>query len=231
MVHHDALSLLPRTPILLYPKRCSIYGHHGGPTRLYLVLAGAVKLNCTTVNGTQSMVRIVPSEGFFGESALVQQAEPLRETAVALVSTQLMSWTSDEVEIHIERQPRLALALCEYFGRCNEQMRERIVTVATQKTGIRVSVALCQLAREIGESRNDGALRLNGMTHHVLAEYIGTSREIVTCEMNLLRQQGYVQYCRQYIDIYVDALSESVRRSGVNLASQAVVTGEFRAAV
>ena len=161
------------------------------------------------------MIRIVPPEGFFGESTLVPQLEPLRETAIAVAPTQVMSWTTEEVEVHIERQPRLALALCEYFGHCNEQMRERIVTVATQKTGTRVSVALVQLAREIGDPRTDGARRVNGLTHQVLAEYIGTSREIVTCEMNRLRTQGYVQYCRRYIDVYADALSDSVRTSGL----------------
>jgi CRP/FNR family cyclic AMP-dependent transcriptional regulator len=221
MHHHDALALLPRTPVLCFPKRCAIYGHTGSPSRLYLVLAGSVKLNCTATDGTQSMIRIVPPEGFFGESALVPQYEPLRETALAIAPTQVMSWTAEEVEVHIERQPRLALALCEYFGHCNEQMRERIVTVATQKTGTRVSVALIQLAREIGEARTDGACRVNGLTHQVLAEYIGTSREIVTCEMNRLRTQGYVQYCRRYIDVYADAMAENIRISGLNLGQTA----------
>jgi CRP/FNR family cyclic AMP-dependent transcriptional regulator len=226
MHHHDALALLPRTPVLCFPKRCAIYGHSGSPSRLYLVLAGSVKLNCTASDGTQSMIRIVPPEGFFGESTLVPQVEPLRETAIAVAPTQVMSWTTEEVEVHIERQPRLALALCEYFGHCNEQMRERIVTVATQKTGTRVSVALVQLAREIGDPRTDGARRVNGLTHQVLAEYIGTSREIVTCEMNRLRTQGYVQYCRRYIDVYADALFDSIRTSGFNVAEQqSAVTG------
>jgi len=96
-------------------------------------------------------------------------------------------------------------------------MRERIVTVATQKTGTRVAVALVQLAREIGDSRSDGAARINGLTHQVLAEYIGTSREIVTCEMNRLRTNGYLQYCRRYIDVYADALAESIRIAGLSM--------------
>lgn len=227
MHHLDALALLPRTPVLCFPKRCAIYDQSRSPNRLYLVLSGSVRLNCTATDGTQSMIRIVPPEGFFGESSLVPQFEPLRETAVALAPTQLMSWTAEEVEVHVERQPRLSLALCEYFGHCNEQMRERIVTVATQKTGTRVAVALVQLAREIGDSRSDGAARINGLTHQVLAEYIGTSREIVTCEMNRLRINGYVQYCRRYIDVYSDALSESIRTAGVSMSQP--VAGGLRA--
>jgi CRP/FNR family transcriptional regulator len=171
------------------------------------------------------MLRIVPPEGFFGESALVPQPEPLRESAMTIAPTQVMSWTADEVEGHIERQPRLALALCEYIGQCNEQMRERIVAVATQKTGTRVSVALIQLAHEIGEPRADGALRINNLTHQVLAEYVGTSREIVTCEMNRLRSQGYVQYCRRYIDVYSDALSEATRSGGLTVLAHHATTG------
>jgi len=213
-----------------FPKRCTIYGHSGTADRLYLVLAGNVKLNNTAADGTQSMIRIVPPEGFFGESVLVPQAEPLRESAIAVVPTQVMSWSADEVEANVERQPRLALALCQYFGQCNEVMRERIVAVATQKTGARVAVAMVQLSREIGEIRPDGAMRMNGLTHQVLAEYIGTSREIVTCEMNRLRTQGYVQYSRRYIDVYADALSASAQVAAVSGLTHSAAASGLRAA-
>jgi CRP-like cAMP-binding protein len=221
MHNHDALSLLPRTPVACYPKRSTIYGHSGGADRLYLVLTGSVKICCTAVDGTQSMLRIVPPEGFFGEASLVPQPESLRESAVALAPTQVMTWTPAEVESHVERQPRLALALCQYFGQINDVMRERIVAVATQKTGPRVTVALLQLSREVGDRMPDGALRMNGLTHQLLAEYIGTSREIVTCEMNRLRHLGYVQYSRRFIDVYADAMSDVMRTSGLTaLASR-----------
>jgi CRP-like cAMP-binding protein len=195
------------------------------------VLTGYVKLTCTAINGTQSMIRVVPPEGFFGESVLVPQVEPLREIATTLAPTQLMSWSADEIESYVERQPRLALGLCEYFGRFNTILRDRIVTAATQNAGNSVKMALVGLAHEIGDPQTDGARRIVGLTHQALAEYIGTSREIVTCEMNRLRTLGYLQYCRRYIDVYMDALAEVLTRTGLNAMTRSTAISGLHAKI
>ena len=86
MHHHDALAFLPHTPVLSFPKGRDIYNQSGRPSRLYLVLSGTVKLNCTASDGSQTLIRIVPPEGFFGESSLIPQTEPMRETAISVNS-------------------------------------------------------------------------------------------------------------------------------------------------
>jgi CRP/FNR family transcriptional regulator, cyclic AMP receptor protein len=48
------------------------------------------------------------------------------------------------------------------------------------------------------------------LTHETLAQYVGTSREIVTHYMNRLRRGGFVRYTRKNIVLYRDALKESV---------------------
>jgi Mn-dependent DtxR family transcriptional regulator len=52
------------------------------------------------------------------------------------------------------------------------------------------------------------------LTHQAIADYVGTSREIVTSELNRLRRLGYVNYSRLYTDIFVSALSEWMRQQG-----------------
>jgi len=49
-------------------------------------------------------------------------------------------------------------------------------------------------------------------THHVISEYVGTSREIVTFQMNHLRQKGFLRYSRKGIQVYSDALREHLHR-------------------
>ncbi|PWT99683.1 MAG: hypothetical protein C5B51_26755, partial [Terriglobia bacterium] len=46
------------------------------------------------------------------------------------------------------------------------------------------------------------------LTHQLLSEYVGTSREIVTFQMNYLRQKGLLRYSRKGIQVYVEALRE-----------------------
>lgn len=49
------------------------------------------------------------------------------------------------------------------------------------------------------------------LTHQLIAEYVGTSREIVTFQMNHLRQLGYIRYSRKGIEVYLQALKEHLR--------------------
>jgi CRP/FNR family transcriptional regulator, cyclic AMP receptor protein len=186
---------------------------------LFLVLAGRVKVFCTAENGTQTLLRIVSPEGFFGETAIVPGNHALRESAIALDCTQLMGWTDEEIRQQIEREPKLALALFDYFNACNSVHRNRVLAFAGYKTGMRVALALCDLAREIGSQVESGAMRISGLTHQAIGDYVGTTREIVTLEMNHLRRLGFLEYSRRFMDIHAGALAEWIREQGVTVGA------------
>lgn len=217
MSERDALNYLPRTRIAEYPRHWAIYEPTCAPSRLFLVLSGRVKIYCKSSTGAETLLRLANPEEFFGESTLIPCEQPPREGAVAMEATQLMNWTSEEIQANIEKEPKLALALSEYFGRQNLLLRERITTIAKCKTGPRVTLSLIQLAQTQGANTSHGAVRLKGLTHQAIADYVGTSREIVTSEMNRLRRLGYVAYSRLYTDIYLSALTEWMREQGKRL--------------
>jgi CRP-like cAMP-binding protein len=219
MGKHDALNYLPSTRILVFAKRTAIYEPTRTNARLYLALSGRVKTFCTSETGAQTLLRVVGPEEFFGESALIPSDHNVRESAIAMEATQVMCWNAEEVQDRVEKEPKLALALCEYFGRQNTMLRERITTIANYKTGPRVMLALLQLARSNGAATPVGAMRITGLTHQAIADYVGTSREIVTSEMNRLRRLGYVSYSRLFTDVYASALSEWMRQQGARVAT------------
>ena len=208
----DALNYLPSTRIVEFPRRCAIYEPARPASRFYLLLAGRVKVFCTADSGAQTLLHIVGAEEFFGESSLIPSEGGLRESAVVVDAAQAMCWTPEEVEERVEREPKLALALSEYFGRNNALLRERVTIIANYKTGPRVVLALVQLGQTAGVPTPTGAMRITGLTHQAIAEYVGTSREIVTSEMNRLRRLGYLSYSRLYTDIFTTALSEWIRQ-------------------
>jgi CRP/FNR family cyclic AMP-dependent transcriptional regulator len=49
------------------------------------------------------------------------------------------------------------------------------------------------------------------LTHELLAQYVGTSRELVTCRMTKFRRQGYLEYSRKDITLHRDVLQAWVR--------------------
>jgi biotin operon repressor len=67
-------------------------------------------------------------------------------------------------------------------------------------------------------------MRIAALTHYAIAEYVGTSREIVTYQMNRLRRMGMLRYSRRFIDVYAQALSETLRQQGVSVHHSAAAT-------
>jgi len=82
---------------------------------------------------------------------------------------------------------------------CIEQL-DRIESMAVYQVPERVLLALLGFAADIGVSRADGAMRIAPHTHEMIAEYVGSSREIATHEMNRLRTLGLVNYSRKSIE-------------------------------
>ena len=208
---YDALNYLPRKPLVEYAKSSMIYS--GGSLSLYLVAAGRVKVSRVAEDGCEAMVRIVPPEGLFGECSLIGECRG--ERAVTLDRVQLIAWTRAEIEDQVEKEPLLGLALLEEFVLATLDMEDRIQAMATCKTPERVMISLLQLERTLGEPQSDGAMRMGSLTHMVIAEHVGTSREIVSSQMSRLRRLGLVRYSRKYIDVDCDAMEQALRNEGL----------------
>ena len=216
MNFEDTLDYLPNKPVRQYQSRTIIYNPQNPGQNLYLVVSGRVKIIYVAFDGTQTIVRIAAPEGLFGEPALLGPVEP-REVAVALDRVTVMSWTPDELTRYIERMPGLGLALTRYFVVQSNILQARIVSMAAYAIPERVSMALIQLAAALGKPTQDGAMRIASLTQCTIAEYVGTSREMLSLHMNHLRRRGFIRYSRQYIDVYTQLLSESLLEKGVNV--------------
>jgi len=210
----DPLTYLPRKPVQEFARRQVIYDAQQPTGCLYLVILGRVTVRLNSDDGYQTIARIVTAEGIFGESALIGPSAR-EESAVALDDVTLMCWTREEIESHIEREPRLGLALAQYMVRQCLELQERIESLAIHKTPERIMLALAQLAGAMGTTMADNATRIPAITHHTLAEYVGTSREIVTFQLNRLRRKGCLRYTRKYIDVYLPAIDAELLASGV----------------
>jgi CRP-like cAMP-binding protein len=226
----DALSYLPSSRVLHFPKCASIYDPSCGPDRVYLILSGRVRVDRISNDGGPTLLHIVEAEDFFGANALIPTSAVLPEVATTMEATQLMAWSYEELQTLIEAKPQLGIALCDYFARQNASLRERIVVMSEFHTDVRVRIALVQLASLLGSPRTDGARRVSKLSHHTIAAYVGTSREIVTGEMNRLRRLGYIDYTRLHTDVYVAALLDWMRQQGNSYWSRLADGGSSEAA-
>src|SRR5262245_58087598 len=155
----DPLTYLPRKPVQEFAKKRIIYDQYRPPESLYLVTLGRVKITTTAEDGVETIGRIVCTEGLFGEPSLIG-AQGRRESAVVLDNATLMSWTRTEIEQHIEREPRLGVALIQYMIRHGIELQDRIENMSSYKTPERVVLSLTQLAATLGMANEDGSTRI-----------------------------------------------------------------------
>jgi CRP/FNR family transcriptional regulator len=207
----DALMYLPRRGVTGYTKGQIIFEEHNPSKGLHLVVQGRVKVFIPLDNGAQTVVDVFTTDDFFGENALLGDPQ-LPERAMALDPVSLMSWTSQEIEEQVERQPRLGVALLQMLVKRVLDYEERLQSFAVDKTPERVVRALLRFAGRLGTRSEDGSITIPPLTHQILSEFVGTSREIVTFHMNHLRQKGYLRYSRKGIQVYVEALREHLQQ-------------------
>ena len=212
----DPLSYLPRKGLYEYKRGQVIFDRGQRSDGIYLIVEGRVKVTSAVDAGSLSLIDIHTAEEFFGENGLLGLANR-GQTATALDRSLLMSWTTAEIEALIERQPKLGTALLQVMVERCLDFAERLQSFALEKTPERVARSLLRFAGRVGVPQSDGSMRIPPLTHQALAEYVGTSREIVTSQMNLLRQQGYLTYSRKGININSDALREYLQGEARNV--------------
>jgi CRP/FNR family transcriptional regulator, cyclic AMP receptor protein len=214
----DALAHLPRKEMARIRRGQVIYDQTRPSAGIYLVVQGRVKACVTVEDGTQAALGIYGPDSFFGEAGLIGPA-PLPERTIALDDVTLMAWTRAEIEDHVEHNPLLGIALMQLaVGRCLDLVT-RLEALANDKTPARVARAVAEFGERLGSPTEDGSMHVAPLTHQLIAEYVGTSREIVTFQMNQLRKLGLVRYSRRGMDVYLPALKDHLKSAGLSAAS------------
>jgi len=203
----DPLAYLPLKTITQYQRDQIIFDEKNPPERLYLVVQGRVKLVSTPEPDITVALGIVGTEQFFGTECLLGLPGS-GIAAVAIEPTKVMSWSGLDIEMAIAKEPRLGIALMQTVAGTCIDMEERLQSLAIEKTPERVARAILNFTERVGELQEDGAYRLAPLTHELIAQYIGTTREIVTCEMGELRRRGIVNYTRKRIVVNREPLKQ-----------------------
>ncbi|MFN7997556.1 MAG: Crp/Fnr family transcriptional regulator [Bryobacteraceae bacterium] len=197
----DLLAQLPCSSIVAHAKNDVIYNSQKPATSLYLIIAGRVKLSRIASAGGRVLIDIYHAEEFFGESCLLEPDCHGTE-AVALEESKIMVWPATELGELISTRGRLGIALSQALAQREMELSRRILSFSAERIDCRLARSIIRFSEHLGTAEDGGAVRMMAMSHALLAEYVGTSREIVTHFMNQFRQQGYLLYSRKGIVVY-----------------------------
>jgi len=192
----DPLAHLPPSRILKFETGQVIYSDDRPSMGMHVVIEGRVTVCRRGDSGRPVMVDIYQMGDFFGESAL-SHCPDLQEQAVALEDTKVMTWTTAEIEGIVVRRPELAVALLQILVRRLTHYRSRLHSFATDGIPPRLVRALIHFSERFGHANKDGSMQMIPLTHELISQYVGTSREVVTHFMNRFRREGYLNYSRR----------------------------------
>jgi CRP/FNR family transcriptional regulator, cyclic AMP receptor protein len=174
-----------------YRKKQNIYMQGAPADTLFYIQEGWVRLTTQTKHQPAAVTAILGVGDFFGEICLV--GYPLRmSTAVALTASSIQVIKKEKMLQTLRKENEISNSLVAYLLSSAKKYREHVAELLTSSAEQRLARVLLRLAHF---HRNGPAVvEIPKVTHKVLAEMVGTSRQRVNLFMNYFRKQGFIDY-------------------------------------
>ncbi|WP_035707090.1 Crp/Fnr family transcriptional regulator [Niveispirillum irakense] len=176
-------------------------GHEA--TEFFCLLNGCLKVTQTTLDGQQVVVRHVNPGDIFG-IAMAMRRPDYPATAVAIVESLVLAWSSSQWESFIARCPTLAANALQTVGQRLQDAHTRILELSTEEVERRVAHAVLRLTRQAGRKTDEGLLIDFPVTRQDIAEMTGTTLHTVSRVMAAWEAKGLITSSRKRV-VVVDA--------------------------
>jgi len=178
-----------------YPRNSVILFEDDPGDALYVVSSGQVKVVLIGEDGREVILSVLKEGDFFGEMSLIDD-EPRSAHVIAMKDSRLLMLRRDDFQQQIQQHPSVALKLLRVLVQRLRQADAKIGGLVLLDVNGRVARLLLDLAVEGGGPRITRRL-----THHTIAQMIGSSRETVSRAMRELVDRGLIDVTRREITI------------------------------
>ena len=191
-----------------YPKGSVIVFEDDPGDALYLVAGGQVKVVLIGEDGREVILSVLGEGSFFGEMALIDD-QPRSAHVIAMENSRLLLLRRDDFQARLLQSPAVAISLlAELSGRLR-LADEKIGSLVLLDVNGRVAALLLRLAKDEG-----GDTITKKLTHHTIAQMIGSSRETVSRTMRALVERDIITVSRREITLQDRrALLEAAKRT------------------
>ena len=176
-----------------YPKNSVILFEDDPGDALYVVAEGQVKVVLIGEDGREVILSVLGEGEFFGKMALIDD-EPRSAHVIAMEDSTLLVLRREDFQGILKQTPSIALALLRELSRRLRRVDEKVGSLVLLDVNGRVAQLLLDLADEAASNRITRRL-----THHTIAQMIGSSRETVSRTMRELVDKGYIEVSRREI--------------------------------
>ena len=178
-----------------YPRNSVILFEDDPGDALYIVSAGQVKVVLIGEDGREVILSVLGDGDFFGEMSLIDD-EPRSAHVIAMKDSHLLVLRRDDFQAQLQQHPSVALKLLRVLVQRLRRADQKIGSLVLLDVNGRVAQLLLDLGEESGGPRITRKL-----THHTIAQMIGSSRETVSRAMRELVERGLIEVSRREITI------------------------------
>jgi CRP/FNR family transcriptional regulator, nitrogen oxide reductase regulator len=190
--------LLREARSIRYPKGAAVFEQGAEANRFFVLLHGHLRVEKTTPQGQQTVVRYVSSGELFG----VAQAMNLSHypaTAIAAVDSIALAWPSVSWARLIARYPSLASSALQTVGSRLQDTQARVIEISNEQVEQRVAHTLLRLAKQAGRKVDNGIEIDFPISRQNVAEMTGTTLHTVSRILSAWESKGLVEGGRQRI--------------------------------
>ncbi len=173
-----------------FPKGSTIFAPGDPPDALYVLTSGLVTLSHLSESGQESILRVFGPGDVFGELLLTVAARPFLTTAL---TDCMVTVIPAKTFLHLLSViPRIGLNFISILSRHLTEIALDRAESSHRWSLQRLALTLLKLAAAHGVKEKAGTAITLPLTHQILADMIGTSRETVTRHLRRLKRQGVV---------------------------------------
>jgi CRP-like cAMP-binding protein len=181
-----------------YPKDSAVFDQGAEAHAFFVLLHGHLRVEKTTPQGDQIVVRYVSAGELFGVAqALALKTYPA--TAVAAVDSVALSWPSAAWPRLVARFPSIAASALQTVGSRLQDTQARVLEMASEQVEQRVAHVLLRLAKQAGRKVEHGVEIDFPISRQDVAEMTGATLHTVSRILSAWEQQGLVEGGRQRI--------------------------------
>ncbi|WP_236790718.1 Crp/Fnr family transcriptional regulator [Amycolatopsis sp. GM8] len=175
-----------------FPRGHVIFTEGEPGDKLYILLAGKVKIGRKSPDGRENLLWIAGPSDMFGELSIFDPG-PRTSSATTVTDVRAVSMDRPSLRKWISTRPEIAEQLLRVIARRLRRTNNMVAELIFTDVPGRVARALLQLAQRFG-SQEAGILRVtHDLTQEEIAQYVGASRETVNKALADFAHRGWLR--------------------------------------
>ena len=171
-----------------------VYLHGRQQRKVFLLISGKIKLYQSAL-GKKVVIHVFKPGDFFGDIPFTH-TYPLREESSTQASQEstVCVISKRDFTAMLNKSPELAMTLLTVLRNRLHQAESKIKDLAISSAQIRLINELIRYATHHGKKINGFYKIEEKLTHQLLSEMIGVTRETVTKTLLALKRSGFIKY-------------------------------------